>query len=36
MADLMRQLGLLAAPGSRTERAMAALQRLQVKLPRRR
>jgi steroid delta-isomerase-like uncharacterized protein len=36
MADLMRQLGLLAAPGSRTERAMAALQRLQMKLSRRR
>jgi steroid delta-isomerase-like uncharacterized protein len=36
MADVMRQLGLLAAPGSRAERAMATLQRLQMKVSRRR
>lgn len=35
MADVMRQLGLLPAPGSRGERAIAMMQRLQVKLSRR-
>lgn len=33
MADLMRQLGVLPAQGSRAERAMAALQRLQMRVP---
>jgi hypothetical protein len=36
MNDLMRQLGLLPPPGSRGERAIAAMQRLQMKLLRRR
>jgi steroid delta-isomerase-like uncharacterized protein len=36
MADAMRQLGALPAPGSRAERAMAMMQRLQTKLPRHR
>jgi hypothetical protein len=34
--DVMRQLGLLPALGSRGERAIAMMQRLQVKLSRRR
>ena len=33
--DLVRQLGILPASGSRAERATAALQRLQVRLSRR-
>jgi predicted ester cyclase len=33
--DLVRQLGILPAAGSRAERAIAALQRLQVRLSRR-
>jgi predicted ester cyclase len=32
LADVMRQLGVLPAPGSRGERAMATMQRLQVRL----
>lgn len=36
MSDLMRQLGLLPAPGSRGERAIAMMQRLQMKALRRR
>lgn len=34
MADVMRQLGLLPAPGSRAERAMAVMQRLRMRLSR--
>jgi steroid delta-isomerase-like uncharacterized protein len=34
MTDVMRQLGVLPAAGSRGERAMATLQRLQSRLPR--
>ena len=33
MAGLLRQLGVLPPPDSRAERAMAALQRLQMKVP---
>jgi steroid delta-isomerase-like uncharacterized protein len=36
MADVSRQLGLLPAPGSRAERAMAAAQRLQARVASRR
>ena len=36
MADVMRQLGMLPAPGSRGERAFAMFQRLQMKLAGRR
>ncbi|GAB3033474.1 hypothetical protein MBOU_40270 [Mycobacterium bourgelatii] len=36
MADVMRQLGMLPAPGSRGEQAMAVVQRLQMKVLRRR
>jgi predicted ester cyclase len=36
MADVMRQLGMLPAPGTRGERAFAMMQRLQMKLWRRR
>ncbi len=36
MADAMRQLGVFPAPGSRGERAIAMMQRLQMKLSRRR
>jgi steroid delta-isomerase-like uncharacterized protein len=36
MADCMRQLGALPQPGSRGEKAMAALARVQAKLRRRR
>lgn len=32
MADLLRQLGVLPAPGSREERAMAAVQRLRSRV----
>jgi hypothetical protein len=32
MADVMGQLGMLPAPGSRGERAIAMMQRLQMKL----
>ncbi len=35
MNDLARQLGIVPAPGSRGEKAMAALQRLQARLARR-
>jgi steroid delta-isomerase-like uncharacterized protein len=35
MNDLLRQLGIAPAPGSRAERAAAALQRLQVRIARR-
>ena len=35
MNDLARQLGIVPAPGSRAERGMVALQRLQARLPRR-
>ena len=35
MAAVMRQLGMLPAPGSRGERAIAMMQRLQMKLSRR-
>jgi steroid delta-isomerase-like uncharacterized protein len=35
MNDVARQLGIAPAPGSRGERAIAALQRLQARLPRR-
>jgi len=35
MTDVMRQLGMLPAPGSRGERAIAMMQRLQMKLLRR-
>jgi steroid delta-isomerase-like uncharacterized protein len=35
MNDLARQLGIVPAPGSRAERAMVALQRLQARLARR-
>jgi hypothetical protein len=34
MNELARQLGIVPAPGSRAERGMVALQRLQVRLPR--
>jgi hypothetical protein len=33
--DLARQLGIVPAPGSRAERGMVALQRLQARLTRR-
>jgi steroid delta-isomerase-like uncharacterized protein len=36
MAAVMRQLGMLPAPGTRGERAFAMMQRLQMKLSRRR
>jgi hypothetical protein len=36
MSDVMRQLGVFPAPGSHGERAIAMMQRLQMKLPRRR
>ena len=36
MSDFMRQLGVLPAPGSHGERAIAMMQRLQMKLSRRR
>ena len=36
MADVMRQLGVFPAPGSHGERAIAMMQRLQMKLSRRR
>ncbi|MGH9811045.1 MAG: hypothetical protein ACRD9W_28020 [Terriglobia bacterium] len=36
MADVMRQLGMLPAPGSHGERAIAMMQRLQMKLSPRR
>ena len=36
MADVTRQLGLLPAPGSRAEQAMAGLQRLQARVAHRR
>jgi predicted ester cyclase len=36
MADVMRQLGMFPAPGSHGERAIAMMQRLQMKLSRRR
>jgi hypothetical protein len=36
MADVMRQLDMLPAPGSRGERAIAMMQRLQTKVSRRR
>jgi predicted ester cyclase len=36
MADITRQLGMLPAPGSRGERAIAVMQQLQMKLSRRR
>jgi hypothetical protein len=35
MNDLARQLGIAPAPGSRGEKMMAALQRLQARLARR-
>jgi len=35
MNDIARQLGIAPAPGSRTERGMVALQRLQARLSRR-
>ncbi len=35
MTDLVRQLGIMPPPGSRAERASAALQRLQTRLQRR-
>lgn len=35
MADVVRQLGMLPAPGSSGDRAIAMLQRLQMKLSRR-
>ncbi len=35
MNDVARQLGIVPAPGSRAERAMVALQRLQARLSRR-
>ena len=35
MAAVMRQLGMLPAPGTRGERAFAMMQRLQIKLSRR-
>ena len=36
MANVMRQLGMLPAPGTRAERAIALMQRLQMKLSRHR
>jgi hypothetical protein len=35
MNDVARQLGIVPAPGSRAERGMVALQRLQARLARR-